>query len=236
MSQSGTPDFQKLTQRRGDNIFNDVNHTYTPGAHASPTVGMTYWDAIYIRATNSTDVGYVQVDWYADVALTIVLDTSYYYFDNFTDCAVVIPARGNFVVVTINNTSGVNITLDRFAAPQQNSPQRLFFPTINNFIMQSNKTLLASAIKTWTLPWIEPGLAYFMFHEHDNAAQISVDIVAIPAPSFVSSFVRGHRTEPAIISETIGLPNAAIVVELTNNDAAASHDYDVALVPGLGID
>lgn len=231
MGQSGTPDFQKITQRRSDNLFPAVSQVLGVGTTTTPAIGLTYWDGLAIKVKPSSQAGSVAVNWYADAALTQLVDTDSWFISLNVGLNVILPVRANFATIGITNTGGGNMTVATYAAGLDTSPGRITYPVTGNVINVPSRSVGALATVTFFLPWIQPGQAWYLIHEVDAGAHLSFTLFWFNLDGTSTGIISEPETTTASSSKFVGLPPMGIAVSVTNQDGASAHTCDIMVIP-----
>lgn len=233
MSQSGTPDFQKQTQWRSDNLFGSFTAGLPVGDTVTGVKALTNWNAVALRVSSSDNAGYVLLNWYLDSAKTELVDSHQWFIDANTQLSVTVPTRGPFLTITTHNNGPGTMHVTRFACGINSSPGSIDYPVTNNFVSQASKNLAASAQDDFYLPFIQQGPAWVSFTDNSGASHITIQINAFSQDGTVEFAILNVQSSATNVEKTIILPPSKIHVIIKNNDAASSHVYKLAVIPDL---
>lgn len=225
----GHPDWQTYPNWRGVPLVY-TNQAFPVGNTSFGLFAVQNYQSVLVEVGISSDQCSILFEFWADQAKTQIVDNYNLILNAGTLVKLILPVPANFMDVIVRNTSANPESLLISVTPVNIPASRPMFFGNTNVISQSNVNLAANGVDTFQLPFIQPGLAHWFVNPHDATGKLTF---ALFAGSATQQGGQVYRTDAPTAPDQrlIGLSDRAYFIQVTNNDGAAAHVFDVVLIP-----
>ena len=223
------PDWQPAPASQSASAFTAFTQDLAPGTHAGAITPVHSYQSLNLVITATAGAAKVTVTHWADAAGVNQVGADTWPLNTAAPLTVRVPLRGPCAQVTIDVTSSGNLSASTWGTYQTAAAARISYPVRSQALFQPQTTLAASATTAYTMPAVCAGLATWSYVPYDTAGMISAYLQTVDElGNFLAIFT--DRGSPTVIDNAlIVVPDGLIQVVVSNNDAAASHDFAFAL-------
>lgn len=226
----GYPDFQGYASWRAT-PESAAATSYAPGTTVLGTFNMTNYATLSIVAENTTGVAELHVQWWTDSTMTTFVDDATIPLNHNMVVNLAMPAESAFVSVSLVVQAGPNATVTSVLTPTNLAMNEVRFIGVPRQLSFITRTIPASATDSVTSAYAYPGQAMVSFTPGDALGMLSVRVQSLDRTGNPASTLFFDPGPAGAFQQLIILPVAAVVLQIINNDAGASHVYDCCLTP-----
>ena len=225
----GYPDYRAYPQWRTDNLFPAFSQVLTPGAHPVGPIPMVGNQAVQVRAKVTAGYGTVTIAWFLDSAMTQSVGADPFDVNTETTLAAILPVKGPYLKLNINVTSGVNMNVQTYAAGINNASGRIYYPLGRQLIYQAVKSLAASGVDRFPLPFICKGIVCVSFTPSDALGLLRLETWQDDASGAAVKRVADLGAPVALANMQAAVVDSIFSLRITNLDAGAAHSYAMSM-------
>lgn len=216
----GFPDWQRNAPA-GNVSFVSVFNTVTPLTTYGP-FWVGYTPCLGINWNSGIGGARMTLFWYADEAMTTILDTQAFDIEGGCSLNVGIPTRGPWVGVTVQPTAAtITQDLSVFAQPLPSIGHAL--PTTAILISQTNVALAAGASVSYDSSATWPGEVFIQAFQDVGAFTATLTAIPAIAPNF-NIWRSGDTVRPQPTGYAV-LPACPVRMTIHNTSAAAANHF-----------
>ena len=224
------PDWQQAAAANAGNQFTSFTQTLTPGDHPGTITPVASWSSLTLRVNATAGAAKVSVRHYADLAGTELVDTDTWTCNATAPLTVRVPLRAHYAQLDINVTSAVDLQSDTYAIYSTYPADRISFPIGAQQVFIPQTTLAIGATVAYDMPAIASGTAYWSYVPYDTSGNINVYLQIVDELDNFLTIITDRGTPTTIDNALIAVPDALVQIVVSNNDAAATHDYAFSLM------
>lgn len=231
----GAPDYQTYALWRSSNLLAASVQTFPVGSTASAVQNMSNWKGAQLRVISqagNTGYGRVTLRWWSDSAKTTLLGSDDWGVNSSTGLDVIMPIKGPYCDVNVNNTSAVNFTASTQLVGTNTAGEQPSYPVLNNVFNTGNVSVPISGTVDFVLPWIKSGDLGYNFQPADTTGKLTC-ILAEYHESGAFNFQLANLG--GLTANATGLykaPDDICGVHIINTDGTAAHTIAVRLITG----
>jgi hypothetical protein len=223
------PDWQAQPLWRGVNLFPALNSVFAPGVTPTPVFPVTHWAWVLLRVLPSAGYGKVTASWWLDQAGTMGVGQDTWPVSTNTGLLVVIPGEGNFVSVTVNNTSGGAMSAVTYLAGTNATTGKKSYPVTDDVSAALAFSIPASGFQKFYRGWINRGDGRLWIDPHDALGKVNYQLVTEDETGAAVAEVLNVVGPTSSFSAVLPLPDQIMSLHVTNTDAGAPHVFDYSL-------
>lgn len=227
---AGYPDFQSYASWRGTPALLPAT-SYPAGTTLLGQFDMSNYASLQVVVENTTGVAELHTQWWTDATKTILVDDSTIPLNHNMVVNLLMPAQSAYVSVSVVVQAGPNATVTSNLTPTNMATNETRFPGVPRQLAFIARTLAASGSDSVTSAYAFPGNAQVSFVPGDNLGKLHVRVQSLDRAGNPASTLFDDPGNTGAFQQPIILPCAAVVLQIFNNDAGASHTYDCCLTP-----
>lgn len=229
----GYPDFQAPVQWKGARV-SAPSGALAFGTHDLGLINLTNFASLgFTMKVTAGNLDAILTFW-ADQAMTIKVDTYTIPIVSGTTVDLLVPAVAAYVDISVNVQTGGGATLSYNFTPSNVPTNELSFVGPPQLLFDTGFTLAASGVRITAPFYIVPGPAYFEFLPYDAAGKLQIDFQSMTSSGGPGARLIRQNGPTTEFFRSLILPAAPLQLTITNTDAAAAHQYDVALIANGG--
>lgn len=226
---SDYPDWQTAASTQSGNVFASFTTTLAPGNHPGAVTPVFSWASLNMIVVPTAGACKVTVNHYADQAGTQLIGSDTWDTNTTTSLTLRVPLRGPYVQLSINVTSGGNLTAETWGTFQTQPADRVSFPISGQLVFEASNTLAASTSKTYVVPRMAAGRSNWSFVPFDNAAALNPYIQAVDELGTLICRIADRGNPATVDNALLELPDQILQVVVTNESGTAAHSYGFCL-------
>lgn len=228
----GHPDGQNYAIWRGPDFFVSSGIHIDSTHNATAQGQVTNYASVYLNVDPQMVPGVTAtLNWYSDSTLSLIVKTHLWKVPVGTKLGCIIPASGNFVIMTVTTSSvaGGNVAISMF--PTNTPASSLRYLDTGNRVQQFNLSVPLSSTKTDILPFVCAGNGYIYIADRNSTAKLSGRIVTLDENANSVARIVSWNTLTAFQAQQFNTDAQPLRVEVDNTDGAAAHfvDYYVSV-------
>jgi hypothetical protein len=229
---TGAPDFQAYAQWRQLSLLAGYSQVLPAGHTRSGAQLVSSWRGVQVRVVPSVGFCAVTVSWFDDAAETSPVGADSWNVGVGQVLSVVVPAKGHYCDLDINNVSGGAMTAATALMPVNGVTDRLAYPVGSNFLAFSGRSVPASTTQLVPLPLIQAGPATLNWSFGDVNGFIALAVVRLTPSGGLGDVLAdlGSATVTTPFTQQVSLTDDSCGLRLVNSDAAGAHTINVRLV------
>lgn len=225
---SGHPDWQAYANWRGTLVQTGFVN-YAPGTTVIGGYVFTNYASVYISLIQQFGTGQLILTWYNDQAQTFVTESIPLNLAGNTIINVLMPADGNLLSVSVNNTGAGNLNFNLNILPMNIAVGKPVFHVNPNIVAQTNFTVGINTFVNVAIANMFAGMTYLYFDPQDGANKLTFRIYTIDLNGAQNQRICNFSALAAPSHQLIVMPSTPCIAQIINSDVAATHTYSWAL-------
>jgi len=225
------PDWQGYSQWRASQ-GTVIDETISIGNPFTSKVVVTNWASFNLYAVLNSGTGFtIIVTWYNDADYTQAADTQVWVLNDSSILNVTLPCLTPYAQIEFTTGESGNQTITSYFTPQNLAVTKATYLSEGNVVSELGVTLEASDVATYQVPYVMTGPASVSLVPYDASGKLllSVNYYGENGDQLAACYQSfAPDVESQGVSGLFYTPAYPVKLVVTNTDASASHEFELA--------
>lgn len=233
MTEPDFPDFQARQTVRGAPLVPFSNYTFTNAGTSFGPVPINNFSGVEAHLVPGSQAMQLTAYFSPDTSIVDALVIPVIKVPVGMHLDVVLPAVGDYCEIVIAAATGASGTTLAYVAPVESGYGGYRFTHPSPELVTGNQIAGISSSTLWTMPTIFAGPVSIIINPLDTAGMLQYDLFTLTAAGAANSHIATFGTPTALLVQALTFPLRPMGLRVNNNDAGATHSYNLTIVPQL---